>query len=275
MASAKKSLYVDSLSVQDIYSRGPNNTTLPQDQILLTNGQGGTVWQPVASLLGGGAFTTITTTPSTITARSSAPYISILDGPNAGLTVDPTAPNTLHLYAVAFNKLQLSGNYQGSSTISAYDNPTNTYKSTLSFVAGNNISFLGDSSGNTLTINAVPASNATFSTLTNLLNNMSTLNSSIASDISNFNSPYSAQPFIQYGSTILGSNGQTTINFSGLSPPGKTYKSVNYTVQLTYQYSISPSTIKPLSCLINSSNSFTAYGDINRVIYWTTYGNIF
>ena len=103
MASANKSLYLDILSVKNIFPRGPNNTILAQDQILITDGNGGTVWQSVGALTGGGAFTTINTTPSTIQASVASPFISILNGPNAGLTVDSTAPNTLRLYANAFN----------------------------------------------------------------------------------------------------------------------------------------------------------------------------
>ena len=271
MASAKKSQYLDSLSIKDIFPRGENNTTLPQDQILVTDGQGGTVWQSVSALTGGGAFTTIHTTPSTIIARVSNPAISFLNGPNAGLTLDPTAPNTLRLYANAFNQVAISGNYIGASTLSAYDN---TYKSTLSFIAGENISLSADSSGNTLSFSAVPASNATTSTISSFLTNMSTLNASFGSNITSFSSPYSAQPFIQYGSTMTNSSGQATVTFSALTPNGKPYKNANYTVQLTYHYSLTPALVKPLSFLINSSNAFTAYGDANRTMYWTTYGQI-
>lgn len=274
MASAKKSQYLDSLSIKDIFPRGENNTTLPQDQILVTDGQGGTVWQSVSALTGGGAFTTIHTTPSTIIARVSNPAISFLNGPNAGLTLDPTAPNTLRLYANAFNQVAISGNYIGASTLSAYDNPTNTYKSTLSFIAGENISLSADSSGNTLSFSAVPASNATTSTISSFLTNMSTLNASFGSNITSFSSPYSAQPFIQYGSTMTNSNGQATVTFSALTPNGKPYKNANYTVQLTYHYSLTPALLKPLSFLIISSNAFTAYGDANRTVAWTTYGQI-
>jgi hypothetical protein len=129
MASSKKTQFMDALSVREIYARGANNTTLPPDQILVTDGQGGTVWQDTGALQGGGAFTTINTTPSTIVARVSAPFISLLNGPNAGFTVDPTAPNTLKMFANAFNQLNIQSIATGQSTLlSAYDNPTNTYK---------------------------------------------------------------------------------------------------------------------------------------------------
>jgi len=274
MASAKKTQYLDSLSIQDIYPRGQNNTTLPIDQILVTDGLGGTVWQSVSALTSGGAFTRINTTPSTIISRITNPEISFLNGPNAGLTVDPTAPNTLRLFANAFNQVTLEGNYSGDSIISAYDNPSDTYKSTISFVAGDNIVISGNSSANSLLFSAIPASNGMISTLSVLSTNMAALNASIAEDIAAFNSPYSAQPFIQYGSNILDRNGQSVVTFNEL-PNRKSYTNSNYAVQLTYIYKAGTSAIKPLSFTVNTSNNFIIYGDANSSISWTTYGQIF
>jgi len=274
MASSKKSQYLDSLSVKDIFPRGENNTTLGRDKILITDGEGGTVWQDVTDLrVSGGAFTTINTTSGNILASVGYPYVSILNGPNAGLTVDSTAPNTLRLYANAFNQINLSGNSSGSLNLSGYDNPTDTYKSTISFIAGENIRLVGNSNSNSLSFSAVAASNATTSTISSFLTNISTLNASFGSSITSFSSPYSKQPFIQYGSAMVDSAGQVSIIFSAL-PNGKTYKNANYSVQLTYQYSLTPALTKPLSFLINSVNAFTVYGDANRTVAWTSYGEI-
>jgi hypothetical protein len=268
MASSKKTQFMDALSVREIYARGANNTTLPPDQILVTDGQGGTVWQDTGALQGGGAFTTINTTPSTIVARVSAPFISLLNGPNAGFTVDPTAPNTLKMFANAFNQLNIQSIATGQSTLlSAYDNPTNTYKSTLTFTAGNNIVLLANSTTNSVTISAPPASNATVATLSSILWNMSTLNSSFGSNISGFNSPYSAQPFIQYGSGSMNSSGQASITL------GKSYVNTGYSVQLTYTGNNLPSQV--LRSQVNSLNTFIAYGDPNRTFTWATYGSVF
>ena len=268
MASAKKSLYLDTLSVKDVFARGDNNTTLPADQVLVTDGQGGTVWQDTGALVGGGAFTTINTTPSTIVARVANPFISILNGPNAGLSVDPTAPNTLRLYANAFNQINVQSIATGQSTLlSAYNNPTNTYSSTLNFVAGDNIVLSTISTTNTVVFNVPASSNATIATLSTFLWNMSTLNSSFESNITAFNSPYSAQPFIQYGSATVNSSGQVTITLP------KAYKNVIYTPQLTYLGSSLP--VQALRVVITSSNTFVCYGDANSSFNWTTYGQIF
>ena len=268
MASAKKSQYLDSLSIKDIFARGENNTTLPPDQVLVTDGQGGTLWQDTGALVGGGAFTTINTTPSTIVARVANPFISILNGPNAGLTVDPTAPNTLRLYANAFNQINIQSFATGKSTLlSAYNNPTDTYSSTLNFVAGDNILLSTNSTTNTVVFNVPASSNATIATLSTFLWNMSTLNSSFGSNIASFNSPYSAQPFIQYGTDTMNSSGQATIT---LTTP---YKNLIYTPQLTYIGTGVPT--QQLRLVISSSNSFVCYGDANSSFNWTTYGQIF
>lgn len=268
MASAKKTQYLDSLNVKDIYARGENNTTLPPDQVLVTDGQGGTVWQDTGALVGGGAFTTINTTPSTIVARVSNPYISLLNGPNAGLTLDPTAPNTLRFFANAFNQINIESIATGQSTLlSAYDNRMNTYKSTLTFVAGDNIILSTNSTTNTVVFNVPPASNATAATLSTLLWNISTLNSSIATDIAGFNSPYTGQPFIQCGSITLNGTGQITITLT------KSYTNPSYIVQLTYSGTSLP--VQPLRSQITNQNTFVCYGDANRLIHWTAYGQVF
>jgi hypothetical protein len=268
MASAKKSQYLDSLSVKDIYVRGVNNATLPQDQILVTDGQGGTVWQDTGALVAGGAFTTINTTPSTIVARVSNPFISLLNGPNAGLTMDSTAPNTLRFFANAFNQINIESIATGQSTLlSAYDNPTNTYKSTFTLVAGDNIILSTNSTTNTVVFNVPPATNATLATLSTFLWNMSTLNSSIAGDIAGFNSPFTGQPFIQHGSATMNGSGQVTITL------GKVYTALNYSVQLSYTGSLLPTQI--LRSQITNLSNFVCYGDANRSFTWTTYGPIF
>ena len=44
MAGNQKSQDIDTLSVRKIYAKGDNNTTLPENSILLTDGKGGTKW---------------------------------------------------------------------------------------------------------------------------------------------------------------------------------------------------------------------------------------
>jgi hypothetical protein len=268
MASANKSLYLDSISLTDIYARGPNNSTLPTDLLLLTNGEGGTVWQPIGSIAAGGAFTTINTSVSTFVSRASAPFLSIFNGPNAGLLLDPTAPNTLKMYANTFSQINLSGNLNGASTILSFKPGSNVFQSTLNIVASTNVTISANSDTNSIAFSSASDPNATVSTLTTLLTNLSTLNLSLASEISSFNSPYKAQPFIQYGSTVMNGSGLNQVSLS------KAYTSIFYTVQLTYQYNLA-SIVQQPSFINNSPSTFTVRGDANRTLFWTTYGTIF
>jgi hypothetical protein len=168
----------------------------------------------------------------------------------------------------AGNQINVQSIATGQSTLlSAYNNPTNTYSSTLNFVAGDNIVLSTISTTNTVVFNVPASSNATIATLSTFLWNMSTLNSSFESNITAFNSPYSAQPFIQYGSATMNSSGQVTITLP------RAYKNVIYTPQLTYLGSSLP--VQALRVVITSSNTFVCYGDANSSFNWTTYGQIF
>ena len=268
MASSKKSQYLDSLSVKDIFPRGENNTTLGRDKILITDGQGGTVWQDTGALIGGGAFTTINTSPSTFVARVSEPSISFLNGPNAGLTVDPTAPNTLRFFANAFNKVNVTSIATGNSiSLSGYDNTTNTYNSTLTFTAGENILLTANSNANSIVFSAPPANNATLYTLSTFLTNISSLNATLTSNITGFNSPFTGQPYTQYGSSTMNSGGQVSITL------GKAYTSMNYSIQLSYTGASLPT--QPLRSQVTSLNQFICYGDQGRTFSWVAYGQIF
>jgi len=237
----------------------------------VTDGNGGTAWQDMNALNGGGAFTQFITTDTTITSSAAAPSFSIVNGPNVGLSPTTTA-NTVQLYANAYNQINLEGGVTGDLELSSYDNTTDTFKSALTFVAGSNITIVGDASGNKLRFSAVPAPNAAASTISTMIANVSSVASTIQYKAQHFTSPYQNQPFIQYGSGVLDSSGNATITFSALSPPGKTYSTLT-SVQLTYataNYLNKPST--PIMALINNSNAFQAYGQASCAFYWTTYG---
>ena len=271
MASSQKTQFIDALSVKSIYARGANNSTIPANRVLVTDGNGGTMWQDMNALNGGGAFTQFITTPSTFTSATTNATFSIINGPNAGLRSTITA-NTVQLYANAYNQINLEGGVTGDLELSSYDNPTDTFKSALTFVAGSNIAIVGDASGNKLSFSAVPAQNAAASTISTMIANVSSVTSTIQYKTQNYTSPYQNQPFIQYGSGLLDNTGNATIALSALSPPGKTYSTLT-SVQLTYataNYLSKPST--PIMALINNSNAFQAYGQASCAFYWTTYG---
>jgi hypothetical protein len=78
------------------------------------------------------------------------------------------------------------------------------------------------------------------------------------------------QPFIQYGSNVLSSDGgNTQINLSTV------YINSLYNIQLTYRNDTANLNVSPLSFTSVTPSSFLVYGDNNGIIHWTTHGNIF
>ena len=146
MASFQKTLNLDTLTVTNINARATNNSNIPAFRVLTTDGLGGTMWMTLSSLKDGGAFHSFVTTSATYSADTSGTSFSILDGPNAGLINDPTAPNTAYLYAKAFGQFDISG---GNSII-AFDTVTNKVNSNVKFVGTGGINIRGDPQKNTM-----------------------------------------------------------------------------------------------------------------------------
>uniref|UniRef100_A0A6C0K711 Uncharacterized protein n=1 Tax=viral metagenome TaxID=1070528 RepID=A0A6C0K711_9ZZZZ len=147
MASYNTSQYIDTLTVNTIFTKGANNTNIPAFRVLTTDGNGGTIWMSLSSLQYGAAYHTIKTSVGTYTAdQATNATFSLLDGPNAGLINDPTASNTTYLYAKAFGKFDISG----GNSIHSYDSVTNTVNSNIIFVGTGGISIKGDPQTNTM-----------------------------------------------------------------------------------------------------------------------------
>ena len=149
MASYQTSQYIDTLTVNTIFTKGDSNTNIPAYRVLTTDGVGGTMWMTLSSFQFGAGFHTILTTTGRYNADSATDAtFSILDGPNAGLINDPTASNTAYLYAKAFGKFDISG----GNTLYCYDSNTNTVNSNVLFVGTGGINIKGDPQTNTMFI---------------------------------------------------------------------------------------------------------------------------
>jgi hypothetical protein len=145
MASFSRSEYIDNLTVNNIFT-----PPIPAFQFLVTDGLGGTSWTTISSLsslIYGASYHTIKTSVGTYNADQAAgATFSLLDGPNAGLINDPTASNTVHLYAKAFGKFDISG----SNSLSSYDPVTQQVNSNVLFVGTGGITIMGDPQTNTM-----------------------------------------------------------------------------------------------------------------------------
>ena len=146
MASYNTNQYIDTLTVNTIFTKGANNTNIPAFRVLMSDGNGGTVWSGISSLQYGGAFHTIKTSAGTYTADQASATFSLLDGPNVGLLNDPTASNTSYLYAKAFGRFDISG---GNSILS-YNGDTKTINNNVLFVGTGGITIKGDPQTNTM-----------------------------------------------------------------------------------------------------------------------------
>jgi hypothetical protein len=140
---------LDSLTVNQIFTSGNNNTNsvLPAYRVLTTDGLGGTSWMTLSTLQGGGAFTRINTTSAVFIADASATTFSIYDGENAGLSADPTAPNTVYMYAKAFGTIALPD----GNTINSYNLEQNVITSNLRYLGTGGITIRGNPQNQTIT----------------------------------------------------------------------------------------------------------------------------
>ena len=145
MASFSRSEYIDNLTVNNIFT-----PPIPAFQFLVTDGLGGTSWTTISSLsslVNGASYHTIKTTVGTYTAdQATGASFSLLDGPNAGLINDPTASNTVYLYAKAFGQFDISG----GNSLKSFDPDTKKVNSNVLFVGTGGISIMGDPQTNTM-----------------------------------------------------------------------------------------------------------------------------
>lgn len=183
MAGNQKSQDIDTLSVRKIYAKGDNNTTLPENSILLTDGKGGTKWIDEQTFQRGVNFNTFETTQSTFKSGPGSTKFSILDGLNAGLKPSASG-NSATMYAKAFGQI----NVQGQQPIYSFDTLTGTINSNVNIVGSGIINITTNTSQNK--IDFYSPDNG-LSSLSSVLENVKSLNGSLVSSISSFSSPFS------------------------------------------------------------------------------------
>lgn len=295
MASSQKSQDIDVLSVRKIFAKGDNNTTIPANSFLGTDGKGGTQWVDISTIKNGITFNTFTTTQSTFTSGPASSQFSILDGDNAGLV--PSGPgNSVKMYAKAFGEISV----MGQDSINAFDSLTGNINSNV-LLTGTGVIDITTNPDNQL-INFYSPDSAT-SSMSTVVGNFSSLNTFLSTTVSSFTSPFSTfiysaissfstslgssmnnqlntetlntstlrlcgtrQPFIQYGSGQL-------INGSNIVTLNSAYSTDAFTVQLTYLHG-SNSPVIPLSFSKMTGSNFKVMGDSTGSFHWTTYGNV-
>lgn len=303
------SLDVDILSVRLIYAKGTNQV-LPANNILTTDGLGGTRWVSISSINAGLSFNTITTSASTFKSSPGNTTFSILDSSNIGL-IPTNNGSAATLYSKSFGQIDIPG----QSSINSFNSQTGQFNNRIGLNASGNVSI----STNTLTNQVYFYSpNDAISSVSSLIVNMNNLNSTMTASINSFNSPFSTFIYNSFSSfsTALGPTVTTltfastlstntsanfftntlytsTLNISGNRQPfiqygsgsltgtsslitlNSPYINSNYIIQMTYRTGLNTFTV-PLSFSSVTTSNFIARGDSNATVFhWTTYGNLF
>jgi hypothetical protein len=183
MASIQKSQDIDTLSVRKIYAKGDSNTTLAANSVLMTDGSGGTIWVDISTFQRGVTFNTFETTQSTFTSGPNSSKFSILDGLNAGL-LPSSSGNSATVYAKAFGQI----NVEGQDSIYSFDTYTGTINSNIQIVGSGVVEITTVSSLNKIEFYSPDNGTSSMSTV---VGNFVTLNSSLENTIATFNSPFS------------------------------------------------------------------------------------
>lgn len=108
-----------------------------------------------------------------------------------------------------------------------------------------------------------------------LLSSLSTNNTVAQLNIGNLNVSTlnmlgNRQPYIQYGSNIITSNGNMILALP------RSYANSNYIVQLTYyELNLGVNSFQPLFSSNASVSNVVIYGNAGGIFHWTTYGNVF
>ena len=183
MASFQKSQDIDLISLRTILAKGTNNSIIPVDSILVTDGRGGTKWTSITSINTGITFNTFETTPSTFTSATGKTTFSILDGDNAGL-VPANTGNSVKMYAKAFGKIDV----EGVSSIYSFNTLTGLINSNVKLVGTGIINISTDTTQNKIMFYSP---NDATSSLSTVVGNFTGLNTYLSTSIPSFRSPFS------------------------------------------------------------------------------------
>jgi len=310
MAANQKSQDIDTLSVRKIFAKGDNNSTLPANSILLTDGKGGTKWIDEQTFQRGVNFNTFETSRGTITSGPGLTKFSILDGENAGLLTGPA--NSFNMYAKAFGQIDV----QGQHSVYSFDPVHSKINSNIEIVGSGIVDITTDTKHNKIEFYSPDNG---LSSLSTVLENFKGLNGFLETRINSFKSPFSTFIYnaISSYSTVQGplvtlnnfssvlstqnsvkllktsvlntstfqqqgvrqpfiQYGSNVLNVSGnnlLTLPIP-YTNGNYIIQLTYTAGAT-SPVLPLYSSNATPSNFAIYGDVNATFHWTTYGNMF
>ena len=132
MASSRKTLDVDLLTLRKVNVRGDRNSTIPSTSVLMSDGVGGTYWSLVSSIGTYPSFQQIIVDCNTYNATPASQSFTIISGNGVGFLDAGPGSNATYIYAKAFQTLGV----RGLSSINAFTNGVVTPAITLSSMGG-------------------------------------------------------------------------------------------------------------------------------------------
>jgi hypothetical protein len=132
MASSRKTLDVEVLTINTVYARGYKNTVIPSTSVLMSDGKGGTYWSLVSTVGTYPSFQKINIDSNSYSATPTTQTFSFLTGNGIGFADAGPGSNATYLYAKAFQTIAV----QGLSSLTAFTSNTLTPTLTLSSLGG-------------------------------------------------------------------------------------------------------------------------------------------
>ena len=166
MASSRKTLDVDLITLRNVYVRGNKNTFLPSSSVLMSDGVGGTYWALLSTVGTYPSFQQINIDSNSYSATPITQTFSFLTGNGIGFADAGPGSNASYLYAKAFQTIAVPG----LSSLTAFTSNRLTPTLTLSSLGGLQLS--------TDTVHQVVYFNAGIKNF-NVLSNTSTFTSNL------------------------------------------------------------------------------------------------
>ena len=109
MASSRKTLEVDVITLNSVNIRGPQNSLISSSCVLVSDGAGGTYWSPPSLIGAYPTFNVIQINDQVFTANPLYPYFSLQASNGIGFADAGPGMNTAYIYAKAFQTLVVPG----------------------------------------------------------------------------------------------------------------------------------------------------------------------
>jgi len=131
MASSRRTLDVDILTLRQVNIRGPNNTIIPSTSVLVSDGKGGTYWSQVSTIGSYPSFNQLAFDSNIYTATPGSTIFTLSSGTGIGF-VGSGSNNVNSIFTKAFQKFLVNG----QSSITAYTGNALTPTVTFSSIGG-------------------------------------------------------------------------------------------------------------------------------------------